>query len=71
VRYLWKVATEKKAVAVAVPWTRVNNCTRQWQAELKKRTENNLEAMAGKSIATDDMILKWKNRHKDEFKYEH
>lgn len=37
VRYQWKVATEKKAVAVAVPWTRVNNCTRQWQAELKKR----------------------------------
>lgn len=71
VRHVWKRLDKAEAVAVAVPWTRVNNCTRQWQADLEKRTAEGLETLKGKSIATENMIEKWKNRFKDDYQYEH
>ena len=71
VRHVWKRLEKTEAVAVAVPWTRVNNCTRQWQAELKKRTEKGMESLKGHSIATENLIQKWQNRHNEEFSYGH
>ncbi len=71
VRHVWRVADKEKVVAVAVPWTRVNNCTRQWQAELRERTKQGVESLKGHSIATENLIEKWKNRYRDDAENEH